>query len=83
VLPLHTAITIAEQDTALLFYKRFATFTKLNGVIWDDNINMDLQAVVCEGMDLIEMAQDRDSWRASCKCGNEPSGSIKYGEFLD
>jgi len=19
----------------------------------------------------------------SCKCGNEPSGSVKYGEFLD
>jgi hypothetical protein len=28
-------------------------------------------------MDWIELAQDRDRWRALVKCGNEPSGSIK------
>jgi len=27
---------------------------------WDDNIKMDLQEVGCEGMDWIELAQDRD-----------------------
>ena len=31
---------------------------------WDDNIRMDLQAVGCVGMDWIELAQDRDRWRA-------------------
>ena len=31
---------------------------------WDDNIKMDLQEVGCEGMDWIEMAQDKDRWRA-------------------
>ena len=31
---------------------------------WEDNINMDLQEVGCEGMDWIELAQDRDRWRA-------------------
>jgi hypothetical protein len=31
---------------------------------WEDNIKMDLQAVECEGMDWIELAQSRDSWRA-------------------
>jgi hypothetical protein len=32
--------------------------------------------VGCSGMDWIQLA-------GTCKCGNEPSGSIKCGEFLD
>jgi len=31
---------------------------------WDDNIKMNLQEVGCGGMDWIELAQDRDRWRA-------------------
>ena len=31
---------------------------------WEDNIKMDLQEVECEGMDWIELAQDRDRCRA-------------------
>ena len=31
---------------------------------WDDNIKMDLREVGCGGMDWIELAQDRDRWRA-------------------
>jgi hypothetical protein len=31
---------------------------------WEDNIKMDLQEVGCEVMDWIELAQDRDRWRA-------------------
>jgi hypothetical protein len=32
--------------------------------IWEDNINTDLQEVECGGIDWIELAQDRDRWRA-------------------
>jgi hypothetical protein len=31
---------------------------------WEDNIQMDLQEVGCEDMDCIDVAQDRDRWRA-------------------
>jgi len=31
---------------------------------WEDNIKMDLQRVGYGGMDWIELAQDRDRWRA-------------------
>jgi hypothetical protein len=29
---------------------------------WEDNIKVDLQEVGCGGMDLIELANDRDMW---------------------
>ena len=31
---------------------------------WEDNIKMDLEEVGCGGVDWIDLAQDRDSWRA-------------------
>jgi hypothetical protein len=31
---------------------------------WEDNIKMDLKEVGCEGMDWIDLALDRDRWRA-------------------
>jgi hypothetical protein len=34
-------------------------------------------------MDWIELAKYRDRWECTCECGNEHSGSIKFGDFLD
>ena len=31
---------------------------------WEDNIKLNLQDVGCDVMDLIDLAQERDSWRA-------------------
>jgi hypothetical protein len=42
---------------------------------WEDNMKMDLQEVRCGGMDWIELG--------TCECGNETSGSINCGVFLD
>ena len=44
---------------------------------------MDLQEVGCRYMDRIGPAQDRGWLVDACECGNEPSGSIECGEFLD
>jgi hypothetical protein len=49
---------------------------------WEDNIKMNLQEVGCGGMDWIKLAQDGQR-AATCECGNELSGSMKCGEFLD
>ena len=47
---------------------------------WEDNIKMEIQEVGCgldrTGSRYVQVA-------GTCECGNEPSGSIKYGELLD
>jgi len=50
---------------------------------WEDNIKMDLQEVGFGGMDWIELAQRQGQEAGTCECGNEHSGSVKCGEFLD
>jgi hypothetical protein len=42
-----------------------------------DNIKMDLREIGWDGMDWIDLAQDREG---SCEKGDEPSGFIKCWE---
>jgi len=35
------------------------------------------------GVDWIDLTQDREKVAGCCECGNEPSGCIKSGKFLD
>ena len=50
---------------------------------WEDNIKMDLQEVGRGCGDWVGLAKDRDKWRGACEYGDELSGCIKCGEFLD
>ena len=50
---------------------------------WEDNIKMELQEVGCGGMDWIELAQDRDRWRALVNAVMILRGSIKCRQFMD
>jgi hypothetical protein len=60
------------------------TKTKLWGSfrIWDDNIKMDLQEVGWEGMDWIDLAQDRDRWRALVLAAMNLQVPQNAGNFL-
>ena len=44
---------------------------------------MDLKQVGWGDMNVIGVAQDKDRFWGAFECGNEPSVSIKCGEFLD
>jgi hypothetical protein len=51
------------------------------GVMWVDNIKMDLRQIGWGGMDWIGLAQDSD--QGSCEESNEPSGSLKCWKILE
>jgi hypothetical protein len=49
-----------------------------------DNIEMDVREIGWDGMDWIELVQDRDQWRALVLHGDELSCSLKFaGNFLN
>ena len=50
---------------------------------WEHNIKMNLTEVGWKVTDQINLAVDRDRWRALRECDNEPLGFIKCGKFRD
>jgi len=49
---------------------------------WEGNIKIDLQEVGC-GVWIGSSWLRIGTSGGNCECGNEPSGSVKCGEFLD
>ena len=49
---------------------------------WEDNIKMDLREVGCGSMDWIELAQDRERWRALVNALMNLRVSQNAGSFL-
>jgi hypothetical protein len=49
---------------------------------WVDNIKIDLGEIAWDGVDWIDLAQDRDQWRGLVNT-DEPSGSTKCWEVLE
>jgi hypothetical protein len=48
-----------------------------------DNIKVDLRVAGWDGMDWIDLAQDRDQWRALVNKVMSLSGSVKCSEILE
>jgi len=51
--------------------------------IWKNNINMELQDEGWGGHGPDRAGSGQGQVAGTCECGNEPSGSINCGEFLD
>jgi hypothetical protein len=49
---------------------------------WEDNIKMDLQEIGCRGMDWIDLAEDRDRWRALVNAVMNLRVPYNAGNFL-
>jgi len=59
-----------KNANIFILERKFVHINELNRSLgrprrrWEDNIKVDLQKVVCGGMDWIRLAQDRDRWLA-------------------
>jgi len=49
----------------------------------EGNIKTYLQEVGCRVIGWTDVAEDKVQVTGTCACDNEPSGSVKCGEFLD
>jgi hypothetical protein len=49
---------------------------------WEDNIKTDLKEIWCEGVEWFYVAQNSVVWLSSCEHGDEISGFVKSGKFL-
>jgi hypothetical protein len=49
---------------------------------WEDNIRMDLRETGWGGMDWIDLAKDRDQWRALVKTAMNLQVPYNIGKFL-
>jgi hypothetical protein len=49
---------------------------------WVDNIKMDVREIRWDGMDCIDLAQDRDQYRALVNMVMNPRVPINAGKFL-
>jgi len=49
---------------------------------WEDNIKMDLQEVGCKSIDWIDLARDRNSWRAIVSAVMNLRIPLNAGSFL-
>jgi hypothetical protein len=50
---------------------------------WEDNIKLNLQEVVCGGTDWIELAQERNRWRALVNAVMNHRAPSNSGNFLN
>jgi hypothetical protein len=50
---------------------------------WEDNIKMDLREIAWGGMDWIDLAQDRDQWRALVNTVINLRVPTNFGKFLN
>jgi hypothetical protein len=74
-------IKLTIQGKSILPYRQ-KIFRNSKWADWEDNIKMELQQVGGGRGDWMELAQDRDRWRALVDTCEKLSSSINMGNFL-